>query len=255
MLGRQLVARPSIVVITTQLDHTNRLFILLQEEVQTIGILEQAFKGHGAPFAPPLGTELLLAWLDTQLIRVEGDEPGQSRRLLDLGNARLGLARLEQGQCGQGMLPGFLALIEADQRHQAGLLVPVRLAPRLGNLLRQQGIQLLTEPVVARLREFVAKATELLMPNWLAYHLGIRPVQPQGQQQAIETIERQRPAKLRNKPPHTRLLLFDQQLQSRVSPAVILLQTQADRLFERRVQLFVGTGQQQQAVKAIEYRW
>ncbi|MDT4832354.1 hypothetical protein D3C84_443970 [compost metagenome] len=78
MLARQLVARAAIVVIATQLDHADRLFVLLQEEVQTVAVLEQALEGHCASFAPlPLGAELLLAWLDTQLIRAEGDEPGQ----------------------------------------------------------------------------------------------------------------------------------------------------------------------------------
>ncbi|MCY1522927.1 hypothetical protein D9M68_578070 [compost metagenome] len=141
------------------------------------------------------------------------------------------------------MLPGFLALVDTDQRHQAGQLMPVRLAPRLGKLPGQQGIQLLTEPVVARGHEFVTKATEPLAPNRLAHHLGIRPEQPQGQQQAIEAIERQCPTKVLIKPPDTGLLLFDQQLKSRVSPAVIVFQAQADSLLERRVQLLVGTGQ------------
>src|SRR3990167_6103712 len=255
LLGRQFVARPAIVVIATELDLTNGLGILLQEKIQTVAVLEQALEGHGAALAPlALGAELLLAWLDIQLMRVEGDEPGQPGRLLGLPRVRLGPAGLEQGQRRECMLPGFLALVDTDQRHKAGQLMPVRLAPRLGKLPGQQGIQLLTEPVVTRFHELIAKAAESLAPNRLAYHLGIRPVQPQGQQQAIEAVERQRPTKILIRPPDTGLLLLDQQLQSRVSPAVILFQAQADCLLERRVQLLVGTGQQQQAIEPVEYR-
>ena len=210
-LRRQLVTHAAV-MIGAGLNHANRLLILLEQEVQAVALLQQALERHHPAFAPlALGAEFLLARLDVAGIAIGADQPRQAAAVGRGADAGRALAGVQQGQGGQCMLPGFLAPVETDQGLQALVAVPGRRLPRLAELLGQQGLHLGGQPLVTARRQLLGKGLQLFAPGRLADHLSIGPIQRQGQQQTIETIEGDMALVVLRQPFAAAEQLFDQQ--------------------------------------------